>query len=281
MKGLIDSGALQQFLTTVKFEGRRLGSNQIYRGNVEATVIITGNGCRMSADSYRRTLPVMLAMHESIFHNRKFKRSLENLDATGLRPILLSALWSMIRNWDEKGRPASKNYNSSFGEWSKMVGGILEAADFGDSIRLDLKTIEIDDDLADIELMIEAMKVDGALLFEFTELLILCCTSGAYDSIINDQNFARFSLYGRNRMRQIFEKYLNRKIAGVYFLSHGRGTNRRYFMHDELPKDVKEVESIRLQLMEKSGIVATKAFKDRQAWAKSLEKKADNRAKSQ
>ena len=48
---------------------------------------------------------------------------------------ILSALWALVRAWEADGKPELALPTQRFEEWSRIVGGIVLAAAFGDPLE--------------------------------------------------------------------------------------------------------------------------------------------------
>ena len=127
----ITSEALEGFLTTQDYEGRILGQSKSFRGENNAVVFITGNGCTVSPDMRRRSLFCELFLEVERAEDRVFENNLEVPMLLERRSEILTALWALIQDWDKDMRPKPSRSNSSFADWSEIIGGIVEHAGYG------------------------------------------------------------------------------------------------------------------------------------------------------
>ena len=113
---------------------RLLGLNRIAEIPNTLTVIITGNNATFSPSLRRRSMLVELFLPEAKFEDHVFKKSLELEDIQSNRTVILGALWSLVREWEEAGRPPAPLKHGSFNsakKWFGWIGPILYHAGFG------------------------------------------------------------------------------------------------------------------------------------------------------
>src|SRR5207248_2440723 len=100
----IDSPPLEAFVTSTMWSGRILGVSKSFCGENNVTVFISGNSCTYSSDLRRRALVAELFMKEERAEDRKFAQTLDDRTLLDSRPIILAALWALVREWDVAGR---------------------------------------------------------------------------------------------------------------------------------------------------------------------------------
>jgi hypothetical protein len=127
----VESSALESLTTSSEFRDRQLGSNTNIMRRHGLTVLMTGNGCTFSPDLRRRMFIATLFLRGRA-EGRQFKRPLSEEILMKLRPKMLSALWALVRSWDEAGMPPPERQDNNLVEWSQNVGGILEHNGFMD-----------------------------------------------------------------------------------------------------------------------------------------------------
>ncbi len=153
----LDSPYLEAFVSSAIWSGRILGVSKMFSGENLMTVFVTGNGCTVSPDMRRRSLFVELFMKDERAEDRNFQRILDDAVLLALRPQILAALWTLVREWDKAGRPKPSRTNSAFPRWAEIIGGIVEHAGYG----CPLETAEIP----------SAADVDGSDMRELVEVL--------------------------------------------------------------------------------------------------------------
>jgi hypothetical protein len=127
----VESSALESLTTSSEFRDRQLGSNTDIMRRHGLTVLMTGNGCTFSPDLRRRMFISTLFL-QGRAEGRQIKRPLSEEMLMKLRPKMLSALWALVRSWDEAGMPVPRTQDNNLVEWSQNVGGILEHNGFMD-----------------------------------------------------------------------------------------------------------------------------------------------------
>lgn len=135
--GKIESAALDQFATSAVHAGRRMGGNKTFRIPKQTMVMLTANMASTSTDIANRSLFVALLSNEADPQRRRIEKPVG--DSWLMNPEnrfkILSALWSILHAWDAGGRPEGKSRLVGFEDWSRIIGGIVEFAGFGDPLR--------------------------------------------------------------------------------------------------------------------------------------------------
>lgn len=115
-----------------RVEMRRLGVNEMINGRFTGIVVLTGNNIQLDVDARRRTVLIQLqASSERPEERTGFKLDLPQW-AKENRADVHGALVALVEHWKTCGRPQSQtSMGSNFGDWSRTIGGILEAAGIG------------------------------------------------------------------------------------------------------------------------------------------------------
>jgi hypothetical protein len=147
-KGMLDSSFLEQVTTSEYFEDRLLGGNESREFPNEMDFSLSGNlGLRWTPDIFNRSRIINLFLAIENPNKRQFTRPNLHHHIMANRDIIQSALIFIVKEWFKAGMPEGKTF-SSFPEWSRVVGGIMEFCGWGDPTIL----IEQDDDIGgDIE----------------------------------------------------------------------------------------------------------------------------------
>lgn len=144
LKNYVESPLLEGFMTSPVWSGRVMGSQRSFEVEKSTVLILTGNNLSVSPDLQRRLLQCDLFVKAADLQSRKHERILtpQVVARPEERGKLLSALWAMVRHWDATGRPGAgpdplKNPQlvASFEEWSRIFGGIVQAAGFGNPLE--------------------------------------------------------------------------------------------------------------------------------------------------
>ncbi len=127
--GFLHSRALETVLTANNVNVRILGKSEQKEIPNEIDFSLSANiGLSYSQDLVRRLRIINLFYSEEDINERKFNR-VDLLSYVHLaRAEILSAIYSLIKNWVVKGCPEPKHKLTSYPEWSRVVGGIMETA---------------------------------------------------------------------------------------------------------------------------------------------------------
>jgi len=228
VKGHLNSAKLEGFLTAPRYTGRILGVSKEFSGEVDTTVLLTGNRLTISPDLRRRTLFVELFMRELRAENRHFNRILDDAAINEKRPQVLSALWQLIRAWDDAGRPKASRDNTSFPRWCHTIGGIVEYAGYG----CPTAPAEIegagDTDTADIVKLGEALELRRR--YEFADVVNLAEKGGLFERFTADTDHeGGLSKRAKSAFARLLASYNGRHItAEKRFIVDGKGHQRRF-----------------------------------------------------
>jgi len=146
-RGPLENGVLEMLLTDERYTGRILGKSEMGTFLNTAAWAMTMNSGSLGPDLMRRTVCIRLATRPAAEDQRKIANVIEW--TVQYRSILVSAAWTLIQHWMEKGRPRAAKPLNSFEAWSHMVGGILECAGFA---TLDGNRSEAQERLSGIEM---------------------------------------------------------------------------------------------------------------------------------
>jgi len=128
----LDHGSLRAALTATIYSSRRLGESEMLKLPQLATWFGLGNNIRVPGDMARRTVQVRLASDRTDLETRgNFRHELAKWVPEN-RVALLHAVLILVRAWFDRGQPAAPKpfHFASFGEWQRIVGGILHLAKF-------------------------------------------------------------------------------------------------------------------------------------------------------
>jgi len=130
VKRPVRSGSLAAATTTTSFKNRILGVSQNATLPVRCAWVITGNNVNADPDIARRMVWVRLESNEEDPAQRTgFK--IEDLRGwlKSEHCRVTTAALTLVRNWSENGRPDfTGRVLGGYESWSRVVGGILEAA---------------------------------------------------------------------------------------------------------------------------------------------------------
>jgi hypothetical protein len=230
----ITSEALEGFLSSQDYAGRILGQTKTFRGENNAVVFITGNGCTVSPDMRRRSLFCELFLEVERAEDRVFQNSLEVPTLLERRADILTALWALIQNWDKDLRPKPSRSNSSFPDWSEIIGGIVEHAGYGCPLETPQIQAAADQDGSDMRALVKAI-ADGAKLkaVQFDEVVDVARAGGLFDWCIPADG--DLEPKPKATFARLLKGYDRRLIGGYRFSLLDKGRNRR-FQVEEISK---------------------------------------------
>jgi len=130
-KGHLNNSVFESVTTATKYSDRLLGKNENVTLDNELCFSFSGNiGITLTPDLTNRTIFVSLFLDIEDANQRKFENP--NLHGWVMenRNVILSALYSLVRNWDNKGMPSGSIPFASYPEWARVCGGIMESAGY-------------------------------------------------------------------------------------------------------------------------------------------------------
>lgn len=128
----VDSPDLAAAITQGAWTDRILGQSDTVTIPIRCTWIIAGNRVQCSPDMARRNVPIYIdpaCPNPAQRPDTDFKYNpLVSGFVAPHRQMLVWSIHTLIANWIAKGKPNGKRVMGSFEEWSRTIGGILEAA---------------------------------------------------------------------------------------------------------------------------------------------------------
>lgn len=223
----ISSGPLELFLTNSHFKGRILGQSKEFVGRKSTVVFLTGNGATVSPDMRRRALFAELFLGVERAEDRTFKMRLEAPLLLRGRARILSALWSLIRSWDQAGRPKPSRINSGFSDWSEVFGGIVEHAGFGCALETPEIEGAADTDLADMRALVERIgKGQHQRSVDFAQLVAEAQEAGLFTRLLPEEGEPDRS--ARSALSKVLTRFHKCTLGTYQFAVDGKGHQRRF-----------------------------------------------------
>lgn len=126
----IESATLDQWITGAEVENQKFFTQDIVSKVVSSVTVMSGNTLEFSEDLDRRSLIIDLLNHLPVSETRPPKDAVvldESFFMTSEnRRQLLSALWSIVREWDKAGMPKGPiAEHGSFEDWSRVIPHIV------------------------------------------------------------------------------------------------------------------------------------------------------------
>jgi hypothetical protein len=146
-KGHIDNATFESIATATKYSDRILGRSENVEIDNELDLSLSGNiGVTFTPDFANRCRFVRLFLDIENANDRSFKNSNLHYFVLQNRGQIISAMYSLVRNWKDKGMPDGKMNFTSFPEWAKICGGILESAGYGNPCAQDKEVVIVQGD---------------------------------------------------------------------------------------------------------------------------------------
>jgi hypothetical protein len=182
------------------------------------TIFVTGNDLTISEDMRRRFLHIDLFMKEARSEDRQIEHNLADYALLAERTNILRALWALVESWNTAGRPEAKNRHTSFFQWSVIIGGILEHADFSTLCASCPSEESGNRTTRDFERMLSAMKL--GIECKFGELTELCKKEGLFPWLV--PGFGDMDVAGKAKFSGLLRHYLTRDFPSGRRLMGGR-----------------------------------------------------------
>jgi len=225
--GYIGHGIFEEYLTTEFINDRLLGGNKTALLPNEIDFSLSGNtGIRYSEDIQMRSKFVKLFLEGENVNSRKFENPY--LEQWVLkkenREKVLSALFSLVKNWFNNNQPKGKEIFTSFPEWAEICGGIMECAGYKNPCHPDKDpTIQSgDNDTEEIRALIDYCYRRGLRNIPLQKKEIRKVIEY---SLQNDEELISFAFFDfRNqtdivRFHTKLNKFLGREFNGVYMIA--------------------------------------------------------------
>lgn len=130
-KGHLNSAILESIATSENWEDRQLGSNLMLNFPNTLEISVSANtGITYTPDLAARCIFVNLFFASEDPNQRNFQQPNLHEWVANQRGVILSALFALVKNWSDSGMPAGSKPFTSFPEWARVVGGIMEAAGY-------------------------------------------------------------------------------------------------------------------------------------------------------
>jgi hypothetical protein len=159
-KGYIDNAVFEQITTSEKYTDRVLGRSETLTFDNEIDFSLSGNvGVGFTPDFANRCRFVRLFLEIENANERQFtKPNLHNYVLQN-RSKVISAMYSLVKNWKELGMKEGAVNFASYSQWAKICGGIMEAAGYGNpcTVERDIITVAGDSETTDMKTLFETM----------------------------------------------------------------------------------------------------------------------------
>ena len=157
-KGYINNAILEQVSTSKVYSDRLLGKNDLINLPNEMDFSLSGNvGVSYTPDFANRCRFVNLFLDIEDANSRKFDNPLLHEWILKSRGKILSALYSLVKNWIKDKKPEGSIPFASFPNWASICGGIMESAGYDSPCTIDKESLELagDSETSDMKQLFE------------------------------------------------------------------------------------------------------------------------------
>jgi hypothetical protein len=229
VKDRIGGAFLEGFTDNVRWGLRVLGGNEDYEGPNNTVVFINANGATVTPDMRRRSLFIELHLKEERAEDHVYTHTLNIAALIPMRPKILAACWSLVRNWDAMDRPLPTRSHSQFPEWARIIGGMVEAAGFACPLDTSNISIVADEDGDAMRTLVKAWAAQAkqSKPHTFQEIIDLCRAEGIFTGLVGGSEF-EMKTGQRSAMGYVLKRYDDRLIGDHKFTITDSGHHRRY-----------------------------------------------------
>jgi hypothetical protein len=196
--GSLKSATLDQLITSKYLTFRVMGGQTTATLRNDAPIIVTGNDLEKNEDAFRRYLQCLL-FETGDPNKRKVEFLLDDdvMASEEWRKDALSALWSFIRHWDAKGRPAGPTTLGSFEQFSHLMGGIVTACGYADPIEKPIENEGVSPEVADFRALVTALyeemceRAETKALFGYEDCARVARSLDIFGDMIGDYEHGR------------------------------------------------------------------------------------------
>lgn len=157
--GNLRNNDLNAFMTSAYWSGRVMHTQKEFEVVNRSMVFITGHSLSVESDLAGRLLQVKLHLEEADVRERRISRVIDDeyLARPSVRGDILTALWTIIREWDKAGRPRGKTRMGGFEKWCEIFGGMVDFAGFGDPCERPPDDGDADSEFEDMMALVKAV----------------------------------------------------------------------------------------------------------------------------
>jgi hypothetical protein len=174
----------------------------------------------------RRSLFIELHLEEERAEDREFHRILSLKTLLSLRPKILAACWSLVRNWHDAGQPEPRRSSPSFDDWARTIGGIVQCAGYGCALETASVADIADEDGDAMRTLVGVM--EPGKRYTFGEIVALCRENGCFESLVGGASDL-MKKSDQITMGRLLGRYDHRTVGKCHFLIEGKKTHRKYY----------------------------------------------------
>lgn len=257
----LESGVLASALTQEIWEDRLLGQTKTVSLRIRQIWAANGNNVAMSDEIARRTVWIHLdANEEKPWERTHFRHANLRTWALQNRPALIAAALALINEWVRAGKPAfSGRHKGSYTEWSRIIGGILEANGIdgflGNEDELYKRKVSTPEAMTEF---VAAWKerhndnlVDSGALFKLAstpddDSLMTTYEREQWLGLLDDQISAGGERGRRKSFGVLLRNYTDKVVGGCKIVSRGRSNGKTWWQLIDLRKPADPVAELGL-----------------------------------
>jgi hypothetical protein len=232
-RGFINNAVLEQIITSKRYSDRVLGRNEILTFDNELEISLSGNvGVTFTADLVNRCRFIRLKLNIEDPNKRNFRRPLLHDWVLKNRSIILSSIYTFVREWYNAGMPSDSIF-TSFPEWARVCGGIMQYNNLGDSCKInkDILTVGGDIETESMKKLFEFMHEEkGEIPVTKQEMI-----SAIYNNELQSAGIFHYinlqDRQGQTKFGMAVEKFTDRIFSGIMMVcveKNKRSNKRQY-----------------------------------------------------
>lgn len=189
--GNLRNNDLNAFMTSAYWSGRVMHTQKEFEVVNRSMVFVTGHSLSVESDLAGRLLQVKLHLEEADVRERRISRVIDDeyLARPSVRGDILTALWTIIREWDKAGRPKGKTRMGGFEKWCEIFGGMVDFAGFGDPCERPPDDGDADSEFEDMMALVKSVadlieEGQNSVELTFAQILELAVEGNCFTWII-------------------------------------------------------------------------------------------------
>lgn len=189
--GNLRNNDLNAFMTSAYWSGRVMHTQKEFEVVNRSMVFVTGHSLSVESDLAGRLLQSKLHLEEADVRERRIRRVIDDeyLARPAVRGDILTALWTIIREWDAAGRQKGKTRMGGFEKWCEIFGGMVDFAGFGDPCERPPDDGDADTEYEDMMALVKELsdlieEGERSKEFTFSEVIEMAVESNCFAWII-------------------------------------------------------------------------------------------------
>jgi len=213
--GHLHNPVLDEILTSPTHSDRKLGHNTNIKLPNEMDYSLSANtGFTYNPDLTRRIRFIRLFFEGERVTDRKFKERELHKWVLENRGKILSALYSLVKDWEEKGSKEGSLSFSSFPSWDKLCGGIMENAGYMNPCEVDkdIDALAGDTETSDMKLLFELVnEVYPGKIATINDIMQIAVTNDLFTHL----DIASDKPKDKAQFGKIITKYVGRVLSNI------------------------------------------------------------------